>query len=313
VFVESGTSLSVEGLALDPASIPIELRAGWNLVPYLLDTEQPVDVALGSLGDRLVMVKDEDGRIYDPAKGVDQIGVMVPGDGYQVHVNAPVTLRYGADSGELGRWTFDGASSSTVADETGNGNDGTVFGATVSSDARQGKSMKFDGVDDHVDVGSIDVESNEMTIAAWFKADDFEETDGHILAKGTAPNLQQIVWMLGTDNNNGIKLRFRVRTNGAEAASLEASSGNIQTGEWVHAVGRYDGSSMTLFKNGVRVGSMPHSGTVAVNPNAPVWIGDVSGSVRKPFDGVIDDVRLYDRALSDEQIQSLYHDGSAGI
>ena len=314
VFVESGTSLDVEGLAVIPAAIPIDLQGGWNLVPYLLDTQQPVEVALQSLGDRLVMVKDEDGRLYDRAKGVDQIGDMVPGDGYQVYVNGPATLRYGAASDELGRWTFDGASSSTVADETGNGNDGTVVGATVSSDARQGKSMKFDGVDDYVDVGALDVAGDQITIAAWFKADDFEETDAHIIAKGTAPSLQQIAWMLGTDNHGGgIVLRFRVHTNGTEAASLEASSGNIQTGEWVHAVARYDGSHMTLFKNGVQVGSMPHSGAIAVNPNVPVRIGDVAGSVRKPFDGVIDDVRLYDRALSDEEIQSLYHGASAGI
>jgi len=94
VNVQSAVSLTFEGALLNPGSTPISLDAGWNLVPYLRNTSMPVDQAVASIASRLVMVKDEHGRIYDPAFGINTIGNLQPGQGYKINVSQGTTLTY---------------------------------------------------------------------------------------------------------------------------------------------------------------------------------------------------------------------------
>ena len=112
--------------------------------------------------------------------------------------------------------------------------------------------------------------------------------------------------MLSTILDGGsIRLRFRLKTAGG-TKTLIASSGNVFEGEWVHAAAVYDGSQMRLYKDGVLVGTTTKSGSITQNDSVPVWIGgnpEVATSM--PWDGVIDDVRIYSEALTAAEIRAL--------
>ncbi|MCA9246827.1 MAG: hypothetical protein KDA42_06915 [Planctomycetales bacterium] len=136
------------------------------------------------------------------------------------------------------------------------------------------QAARFDGVDDYVYLGGLDVEGSDMTILAIFKADDFGYSDGRIISKATSPNESDHYWMLSTIDVSGHqRLRFRVRTEYG-TSTLIASSGDLYTGQWVFAAAVFNGSTMKLYKNGVEVGSMSKSGELARNSSVPVFIGN---------------------------------------
>jgi hypothetical protein len=115
--------------------------------------------------------------------------------------------------------------------------------------------------------------------------------------------------MLSTiwDVQGGIGLRFRLKTNGS-TTTLIAHSGVLNTEEWTHVAATWDGGSMRLYKNGEVVGNTPRSGTLTSGPVVEISIGNQPAGAQgglRPFDGVIDEVRIYDRALKQEEIQAL--------
>lgn len=306
VHVTSNATASVVGSPIAAEATPIALDAGWNLVPYLLDVEKPIEEAFASILKAVVLVETEDGSVYDPRNGTNTIGTLTPGEGYRVYLSQPATLAYGDDSGPFAHWTFEG-SGPDLPDMSANNHDGTIHGATPT-DGIFGGALSFDGVDDYVDLGTMDIPGSEMTIAAWINADSFNDPHGRIITKAHDAYTQDHWWMLSTfvTNDGFNRLRFRLKTNGS-TTTLIGNSGHIKLGEWAHAVARYDGQKMELYLNGQLVGSAPASGPIDTDSSIPVWIGRNPSSDERGyyFDGRIDDLRIYDRALSAEEIQTL--------
>ncbi|MGA9115742.1 MAG: LamG-like jellyroll fold domain-containing protein [Bacteroidota bacterium] len=176
-----------------------------------------------------------------------------------------------------------------------------------------GSALRFDGVDDYVNAGEPDViasggGNNGLTIAAWIKADDFESDMGRILSKTSGVAEQDHYWMLSTFNSGGIKLRFRLKTSVGGTRTLIASSGNLVPGVWTHVAAVYDGSSMVLYKDGLEVGRASKTGTIAVNNGLAAMIGNNPPTAdSRPFDGLIEDVRLLSTGLTAEQVRLQMH------
>ena len=85
-----------------------------------------------------------------------------------------------------------------------------------------------------------------------------------------------------------------------------ATSGELPENQWLHAAAVYDGARMELFLDGVSVGFTGKSGALSQGPGVPVWIGgNPDGATSKPWRGRIDDVRIYDRALSAAELAAL--------
>jgi hypothetical protein len=173
----------------------------------------------------------------------------------------------------------------------------------------------FDGEDDYVDLGSIDVPGEELTISAWIKPEQVtsQRNHGRIISKAKGPTDAEHWWMLSLYNRDGgpVSLRFRLKSGGK--TSTLVSQEQIPLGNWVHAVARYDGSQMQIFYNGQPAGSLAKSGEISTDPNIGVRIGANPSAEYGFFNGTIDDVRLYSRALTNQEIQDLYHQGSSGI
>ncbi len=94
VYAREAVTLSVTGVPLVPSETPVALKAGWNLVPFIGAAAMPVSEALHGIRDAVVILKDNDGNVYYPEAGLDQVKRLRPGRGYKLYVDRDVTLYY---------------------------------------------------------------------------------------------------------------------------------------------------------------------------------------------------------------------------
>ena len=191
--------------------------------------------------------------------------------------------------GATRRWTFDNIIDSGAWRDTSQ---------PTFATGQMGDALVFDGIDDAVDLGPIDVSGTGLTIALWFRADNFDTSDARFLSKADGQLDQDHYWMLSALNRDQLRIRLRA---GGNTTTLISPDETLSTNTWTHVAATYDGSFMRLYKNGVEVASTAKTGVLDTNGTVDAAIGNqpttASGGAR-PFDGLIDDLRIYDRALS---------------
>ena len=216
----------------------------------------------------------------------------------------------GGDSNPIGWWTFDEGSGAVAADGSGNGLDGAISGAAWVSPGANGigSCLDFDGQGtNRVSLGNFDVVGSGLTIACWYKADNLDTpgSDPRVFSKAIGGASQDHWFMVSSTRVGADKLwRFRLKTDG-DTSELKAdtATGQIDLDVWTHVAAVWDGATMRLYKNGVEVGSLDKGGTLSTNPEAKVSIGNQpEGTGDRPWDGLVDDVRLYNRGLSADEI-----------
>ncbi len=199
--------------------------------------------------------------------------------------------------------------------------DTTVSYEQNGGGASVGNGLNFDG-DDQVQAGTFDVTpggtgNDGLTLEAWVFAESFvgPSKDGRIISKSnpnwTGNNDEEYHWwQLTTIKGAGNQpfLRFRLKTNSGDTAEdgtavLIATSGALTTNRWYHVAATYDGSKMRLYVDGVLVGQMNKTGRIKTDPTMPVWIGQ-GPNAYAPWDGVIDEVRVWNVARTQAQIQT---------
>jgi len=193
-------------------------------------------------------------------------------------------------------------------DSSGNGLNGTIVGDPVFVGGKVGMALDLDGVDDLVELGKIDV-VGQITLAAWVRPDDFEINDARIITKAQEWGGDDHWWMLSTISETS--LRFRLKTDEGPTTATLISDPVLEAGVFTHVAATWDGSMMRIYKDGLEVASMEKGGTaVAVDPDISAAIGSQPSAafasdpshVVKFFDGLIDDVRIYSRALSEGEL-----------
>jgi hypothetical protein len=231
-----------------------------------------------------------------------------------IHPDSQTTFTYQSQpnsDGLLAHWTLDDGNGNVAFDSSGNGNHGTVNGATWTDGLMNG-ALHFDGVNHHIDLGPLDPPSDNrsaFSILAWFNAESFNShRDNRIVSKTTSSSEEDHYWMLSPlKQANRTLLRFRLKIDGT-TETLVAQEGDIQTGQWVLAVGTYDGSNMRLFMDNDEVGVLPKNGEVSANGSVVAMIG-MNSDGSDAWHGIVDDVRLYHRALTPLEVDSLYRQG----
>ena len=209
----------------------------------------------------------------------------------------------------LAHFEFDDFQDPSVAINSGVfDNVGIIQGAQYVTDTADGslQSLEFDGSNDTVDLGVLDVGQPALTLAAWINADSFPGSarDPRIISKATGTAANDHVFMLGTIRSGANTfLRARLRINGT-TATLIASTDSLETERWYHTAMVYDGSTLKLFLDGEEVGSRTLSGPIDQANSVSVAVGSQPGG-SKGFDGKIDDVRILQRALSVSEIQNI--------
>ena len=94
VYMSSADTVAFRGRVIAPEQDPISLPQGWNLVPYLRNDALVADSALRTLMGSLILAKDAAGYVYMPSYGINTIGSLKPGQGYQIYVQNPSILTY---------------------------------------------------------------------------------------------------------------------------------------------------------------------------------------------------------------------------
>jgi hypothetical protein len=224
-------------------------------------------------------------------------------------------------NGLVGYWPFDGPdiSGTTATDRSGQGNNGTLTGANgvpTRAIGKLGQALSFDGVDDYVEMtneSSFDFERTQpLTISAWIYPDSTSE--GSIVSKMNDASPYLGYELRPSTSCTPICLRFNlVNTWPTNRITIENNTA-LALNQWYHVAATYDGSSSAngarIFINGlpdaVTVGG--DSLTASVLNNETVKIG-IRTNATVGFSRTIDDVRIYNRALSAQEVQALYQLG----
>jgi hypothetical protein len=199
----------------------------------------------------------------------------------------------------VGAWAFDEASGTAAKDLSGRGNGGTVSGAKRVA-GRYGKALSFDGVNDLVtvaDSASLDL-TTAMTIEAWVQPSKLTGSWRTVAVKEQPSQLSYALYA-GNGNNNGNRPSGHVNTGGDVALPGTASLG---TGRWTHLASTWDGTTIRLYVDGKEVSSARVTGT-ATTSGKPLRIGG-NQVWSEWFSGLIDEVRVYNRALTAAEVAS---------
>ncbi|REJ66626.1 MAG: LamG domain-containing protein [Planctomycetota bacterium] len=180
--------------------------------------------------------------------------------------------RYG-DRDPIAWWRLDEAAGSTVATDAAGGTNGQYVEADPGVAGIDGTAAHFDGIDDFIDVGTIDIVGDKMTIFAWIKADSFSGVDTTIISKAIAHTEVDHYWSLGTtDVGGGAYLTGRIKTEDGTYSVYDYSV--LLPGVWYFVAIVRNNDDLRLYKNGVLVGQTTVSGNIAEQPLGTVFIGD---------------------------------------
>ena len=216
----------------------------------------------------------------------------------------PAGVQAQSDEGLVAEWHFDEGSGSVLKDSSGNGNDGVIYGATWV-DGKYGKALSFDGVDDYVEVPgstSLDI-TGAITVEVWIKLSNPQYSSNlwpFILSDQTRDiNGYGLQFKSGTYNQ---KVTFVVGTGGVDWQNTPYST-DLSLNSWHHIVGTaVDNDNIKLYIDGAFSEKNTFSGNIAGSSGHLV----ISGN---SFNGIIDEVRIYHRALSQEEIKFNYESG----
>jgi len=193
----------------------------------------------------------------------------------------------------IAAYAFNEGSGTISTDISGKGHVATLTGATWNNTGKYGNSLTFNGTSDYVsiaDTNDLDFTSG-MTLEAWVYPTSVSPNPTVILVK------QHVYFLFGSYTGGFPMVGF---ASGGSNRLLSGVS-SLPLNVWTHLAGTYDGSIMRLYVNGFEVANRPMTGTIDTTVNQ-MWIG--SSVFNEFFPGRIDDVRVYNGALTQAAIQA---------
>ena len=198
-------------------------------------------------------------------------------------------------------WNFD---DDTLDDLSVNGFDGVAVGAVTFVDAQSefyGRAIELDGAgnnDNYVNVlsgGALTGQaSGELTISAWFRVNSFTKTWQTLIAQGEGSS-----WRIQRFSNSEA---IAPRVGGGELN--DGSQPDINDGQWHQIVATAGPGGRNHYVDGVLVASAPGPVSFSAVPN--IWIGNNPGNIGRTWDGLIDDVAIWTRVLTTDELNLLF-------
>ena len=204
----------------------------------------------------------------------------------------------------------------------GGDNDGNTVGTLIIDGIGGTKAFYFNGVSSRVDASKTNFKlQNEITVSAWVKPEAAPDGRGRMIVNYHAYDsnfAREKGWILGNSWGSDNFIQFRMTDSSGRASSARTSDSlaffNRYKDEWVHVVGAYKaGQFVKLYINGDKIAENTNNiiSTIdypADSLNLPMRIGARSdGASTANWKGGIDEVRIYNRVLTDEEITLLYN------
>ena len=239
----------------------------------------------------------DDVRIYNRALSATDISALY-NSGTTKHSQV-------SETNLIGHWKFDDASGTTATDHSGNGNTGTLTNMDAATDwvsGKKGGALDFDGSNDYVSVSDNNLVRGRsvLTFSSWFKIDPSASVIRFLVEKGENS-------YFSLEAYSSLSPNFYINN------TLAASYGVLQKDIWYNLVLTLDGATAKGYLNGVEVDSRSFSTTVPDNSNDITIGARILGANAGYFNGLIDDVRIYDTTLSATEIQAIYNENQVTI
>jgi hypothetical protein len=199
-------------------------------------------------------------------------------------------------SGLVAAYSFNEGAGTTAADASGNGNTGTIVNAVWTTSGKYGNALVFNGTNAWVtikDAAALDLTTG-MTLEAWVNPSRVGRAWRDVIYKGNDN------YFLEATSNHGAVPGGGGTFGSADVVTFGSSA--LPVNQWTHLAVTYNGSLLRLYENGVLVSSSVQSGNILTSSNALQIGGDsIFGQY---FAGGIDEVRIYNVALTAAQIQA---------
>ena len=213
---------------------------------------------------------------------------------------AEINTLYRYAPAPVGYWKFDDGTGGTTIDYSGNELTGTLSNGPTWDDGKMNSGIRFDGSDDYVVVTHNNVLSvgNNLTLEAWIKPDSVSIDDQLFMHKGSTGDWSARAYSLLLDQD---EIYISYYNGGWQ--SFATTAANVVANQWTHVVYTRDGTTEKFYING----KLDTQGTVtqSMSDNAlSLTIGSMppSSAPSEKFDGVVDEVRIYNYAISADQV-----------
>ena len=236
----------------------------------------------------------------DPGLGAGTYYYKVTAEDAAGNVSAPsnqasATVSVVAPSGLVAAYGFDEGSGTSTADQSGNGNVGALSNTLWSATGKFGSALSFNGSNARVNVNdSASLHfTNGFTLEAWIRPNALSDWATVVLKERTGYYAEALY----ADTDTG-KPSAHVYTSSDHELRGPSS---LPVGSWSYVTATYNGSTLALWVNGTQVASQAVTGTIIAN-TGPLRIGG-NAIWGEYFNGLIDEVRVYNRALNATEIQ----------
>ncbi len=274
---------------------------GKSKIEALQEVDQTTKLIFDDIEDTLVDAID----FYTTSTTTD-----VGGEGDTDEATIVADLRVGL----VGYWPLDDTSGETAVDNSDSGNDATlVNGVLVNQAGQVGNAMSFDGEDDYIETPDTVYRptTGDFTISVWVNPERIN-MDGYLVGyrydknQWESPPYAGAYLAISAD-----QLYYLTNVDGGYTNMGVAYPGSLNT--WSNVILVKTGSNATLYFNGVSVTSMENLGTINYNDDStPLSIGYAGTDQGRYFKGLIDEVAIWNRALSPEDIARLCNDTGSG-
>jgi hypothetical protein len=203
-------------------------------------------------------------------------------------------------AGLVGWWKFDETEGTTAKDSSGNNRNGTLIGNAKWAQGKIGGAVELDGKSSFVqitDKSAFNI-AGQITIACWANIRSLSAEYPAIVTKGDGS------WRLSLSQN---QRKFHASVNDWQKVTADGST-EVAANEWHHVAAVYNNEEMRIYVDGKLDAAKPWKGGIAVN-DFDVLIGENAERKGRFFDGLIDDVRMYNYALKESDIMALYNEG----
>ena len=201
-----------------------------------------------------------------------------------------------------------------------NGNNGTLQNGATFDVGKVGQAFSLDGVNDHVRISNSPGLNftTAMTVDAWIMPTAFRRFAAIVEKWDAISNLNQRSYLLDLDENG--HLEFRVSPDGVgsfDHTGNVLSTASVPLNAWSHVTGVYDGATLKVYINSELQGQTTYNMGIFVGSDdvgIGAGVGGVpTGQATDLFAGLIDEVHIYNRALSQADIQNIYNASNAGM